>query len=923
MQQLLFYLGYAARNLWRNRRWSGFAIFSVAAGVATVVALRSLGLAIGDSLTENVRSSNKGDVMLSVARGGLGMVLDPSNTEAVFSQFQLDNLANWIEDNDIPAWTAYTFVNGMQVTALGASTAGRPQFINAFFIDPETYPVTQDIFALEPEGVPLGDLFQGGNEIVISQNLAEAQQVQVGDSVRVSGTETEFVVRGIIPTSAQAGLRQFASQEIFSVLFGFVYFDEDLAGTVIPVATEPNRINFNLPDGTSPDDIVTLAWRAERVLSSNARSRVEVDTVVEVLDENQFVADILGRLIVAMGLGAMLIGGVGIINTMLVMVRRRTEEIAALKTFGLKGRQIAAMFLAEAFWLGLVGSLVGSGFGVVLSGVANNYGATFTQQTLTWRLYPEAILFGVVLGLIVSMIFGVLPVLSAARVRPAIILRPNETYIPAAGIAQSIVVLIFMVISLGVIAGQILGHIPIGIITVAVSLIILGLLAMLLWVVVWLVGKLPAFGWVDLKLALRNLSTRRFRTATTLLALSAGMFALSSIAFFGAGVRQITNFSLTKTIGGNVLVFPLLPANVARPLVDARLNSLDGVEYITRFKTYSGVVLEIDGATVGSTMSEAEEERLYAEIQQASEIGDFQRVTELAAQLPQSVNITMSVRDTTNPNPPDEQLIAGRWLTPEDEGKPVVVVRLGDDLAPYNLTVGSKVTVAVHSFGFNRGGSNEQSVTFEVVGLLPGGGSSLQAQSFSGDFEIPVNVISGGGSDNFELTVVQVQPEKLNSVLVGITALPLVFALDISFFDTVLTNIINQFSALPILVGLLSLGAAAVIMANTVALATLERRRQIGILKAVGLKGNRVLGVMLLENILISLLGGVLGIGLSALGVYIMTKYGLDDAILIPPDALPVAIALVIAAVAIGAIATLLSASMAVRERVLNVLRYE
>ena len=112
-------------------------------------------------------------------------------------------------------------------------------------------------------------------------------------------------------------------------------------------------------------------------------------------------------------------------------------------------------------------------------------------------------------------------------------------------------------------------------------------------------------------------------------------------------------------------------------------------------------------------------------------------------------------------------------------------------------------------------------------------------------------------------------------------------------------------------------------MANTVALATLERRRQIGILKAVGLKGRRVLGVMLLENLLISLLGGLLGLGLSALGVAIMSRLGIEATILIPDDARPVAVALVIAAVLIGALATVLSARMAIRERALNVLRYE
>src|SRR5690606_13970937 len=166
-------------------------------------------------------------------------------------------------------------------------------------------------------------------------------------------------------------------------------------------------------------------------------------------------------------------------------------------------------------------------------------------------------------------------------------------------------------------------------------------------------------------------------------------------------------------------------------------------------------------------------------------------------------------------------------------------------------------------------------------------------------------------------------PEHLDNALLELSSLPLIYSIDITFIDGLIGRFINQFSALPILVGLLSLGAAAVIMANTVALATLERRRQIGILKAVGLKGRRVLGVMLLENILISLLGGLLGVGLSALGVLVMSYFGIQATILIPSDSTPIAIALILAAVGIGAAATFASAQVAIQERALNVLRYE
>jgi ABC-type antimicrobial peptide transport system permease subunit len=278
--------------------------------------------------------------------------------------------------------------------------------------------------------------------------------------------------------------------------------------------------------------------------------------------------------------------------------------------------------------------------------------------------------------------------------------------------------------------------------------------------------------------------------------------------------------------------------------------------------------------------------------------------------------VTIAARDTTNPNiTSPEALIAGRYLTQEDRGQPVGVFRLSPTLQALGVEVGSTVTLEV----------NRRDFELEVIGLLPDmdaeGDFSFRPGEI-GDVVAPPETFGAAGSD-FQFNIAQVEPEHLNAALIELSSLPLVFSLDISFIDNLLGRFINQMSAIPILVGLLSLGAAAVIMANTVALATLERRRQIGILKAVGLKGQRVLWIMLLENTLVSLLGGALGVGLSMLGVSLMTSLGTGISIPLPRDATPTAIALVIAAVVIAWLATILSARVAVGEKVLNVLRYE
>ncbi len=901
MTQINFYLRYAFRNLWRSRRWSAFALFSVAAGVATVVALRSLGLAIGDSLTSNVRSSNHGDITLEMGGGG-GFNFGGSNEENGFTEADIARVEAWAKEHGATI-SASTTASNLQVTAVDFSTVGRPQFITSYFIDPKSYPPTADIRAVEPAGVPLGELFQGGNEIVISDNMAQNQGIKLGDKVRVSGTEDEFIVRGIVPTSAEAGLRN-----LFAAFFGFSYFDQSLKSN-LSVQKDATTISVALQD-TSPEAIETAKNQLDNLLSTG--HYYQTQTVTELIKQNQQIADILGSFIVVLGLGALLIGGVGIMNTMLVLMRRRTDEIAALKTFGLKGRQVATMFMAEAVLLGFAGSILGGIVGVLLSGLANAYGQALIQQPLTWRVYPEAIGFGSVVGMLITVVFGIIPVLIAVKVRPAAILRPNENSVPRLGCLQSIGMILLVVLALGLIAGQMLkpafsvatglptSPFTVGIIGVAVTLLLLGILIGMLWVIVWIIGKLPAFGSIDLRLALRNLTTHRTRTATTLLALGAGMFALSSIAFFGAGIRQLIQFTLSEQLGGNVLVFPILPANIANPLIDNVLSKQDGVVSRTRYQSGLGIIRTVDGQAVQAPESVQVPSRPGRGNRGQVEFSDY--------------SLRIGSRETTSTTISTGVLIAGRGLTPDDVGKPVAVLENMTRLQALNIHVGTHLGVEI----------NNKVTDFEVVGLT----QATTENSFNiggltgGEMQVPSSVI-GSGTSSIPFTIVNVNAESLNKVLLAINSIPLVYSIDITFIDNVISRFINQMSAIPILVGLLSLGAAAVIMANTVALATLERRRQIGILKAVGLKGRRVLLVMLLENTLVSVLGSLLGIGLSALGINIITALGTNLSQIIPPDATPVAIALLVAAVLIGWLATILSARTAISEHVTSVLRYE
>jgi putative ABC transport system permease protein len=893
LTRLFFYLRYAIHNLRGSGRWTIFAILSVAAGVATVVALRSLGLAIGDSLLVNLRDFNRGDITVRTVSGGpFAFTANQGSFErSVFLPEEIQRITEAVARYG-GTYTTYSVYSNVQVTAADAALTGRPQFVSTFFIEPNSFGSARDIRTIDPPHLALNDLLTGGRQVVISRNLADDQNLSVGDVVRITGTEDLFTVAGIVPTETESNIRN-----ITAAFFGFAYLHQDMA-TAMQLNPAPNHISIVLPDGTPTETIRQLGlelWRLRAGIYS-------MNTTPDLMETNAELADMLGRFIVVMGLGALLIGGVGIVNTMLVMVGRRTMEIASLKTFGMKRRQIAALFSTEAILLGLMGSVLGVIIGLALSLIVNRYGEALIQQPLVWRFYPEAVIFGFVMGMVITVVFGVLPVLIASRVRPAIILRPNQSHLPRTSGLEITISIGVLILVLGFITGQIVGPLVVralgddapnafivGVLIVTALLVILTLLVGLLWLIVWLVGHLPTFGSVDLRLALRNLTARRTRTATTLLALSAGMFALSSISFFGLGARQIMQFQFAETLGGNIMVVPLVRQEIGQTLINLLLSMQGDINYNTRMGAFFSRLETVDGSPVI--------------------LDDAQRP---------GVTIPLLIRETDRPDLRSGTLLAGRDLEPGDAGKPVIVLSeqslVESAVREFTLT---ELGVGINSVVQMR--INGQDYQFQVIGLVTSANSIIP--NFGGAF-LPPGVIDID-SATARFNVLDVAPENVTNVLVRLSSIPLLLAVDVTFLDSLMTRLIEQLSAIPTIVGLLSLGAAAVIMGNTVSLATLERRHQIGVLKAMGLKRKRVLRVMLLENTLIGLLGGVLGIAISSLLVSLMTALGTGVPVPLPLEGQLLALALIAASVLIAWGATFFSARLAVNERVARVLRYE
>ena len=146
-----------------------------------------------------------------------------------------------------------------------------------------------------------------------------------------------------------------------------------------------------------------------------------------------------------------------------------------------------------------------------------------------------------------------------------------------------------------------------------------------------------------------------------------------------------------------------------------------------------------------------------------------------------------------------------------------------------------------------------------------------------------------------------------------------VFVLEVQVFADLFATILRQFRTFPLVLSSLALLAAVVIVANAVALSTIERRKEIGLLKSSGAKARWVIIQLVVENSLLGLIGGAIGLGLAIVGLIALPSLlGIEFSV--SPF---IIIGVLLLTIVLTASVTLFSAVPAARERPLEILRGE
>lgn len=249
-----------------------------------------------------------------------------------------------------------------------------------------------------------------GSEILTELNVEDVDAVDlVGQEIQVRGINFEVV--GVLNPSAQGG-RDDPNESVFIPLSTgqFRIFGTDRIARINVKLTDANRVTASILD-------------IEAALRSAHRLRPQQSNDFRIQDNSEFLAAraeasaTLTWLLAGIAAVSLLVGGIGIMNIMLVSVTERTKEIGVRKALGATKRNVLLQFLLEAMVLCLIGGIVG---------VAAGYGAAmFLGRLNGWpmEVSPESVLLAVGFSAAIGITFGVLPARRAAALDPIEALR--------------------------------------------------------------------------------------------------------------------------------------------------------------------------------------------------------------------------------------------------------------------------------------------------------------------------------------------------------------------------------------------------------------------------------------------------------------------------------------------------------------------
>ncbi|MEV0332061.1 FtsX-like permease family protein [Nocardia sp. NPDC050717] len=694
----------------------------------------------------------------------------------------------------------------------------------------------------DPETFVAGRPPAEAGEIALNSSGAEKAGLQVGQRTKV-----------LIPSKGDpfdvtlTGIYEMPGAESSGVVA--VMFTEQQGRKLFTDGTHVAYADIAAKPGVDADDLRDqLAAGLPNYKVQNA-DEVREDMKKEISEALTFI----NYFLLAFGAIALIVGTFIIYNTFSMIVAQRLRELALLRAIGASREQVGRSVVGEAVVIGLIGSVIGlvAGIGLAfgLSALLNAFDLGLPTGSLT--VLPRTAIVALLVGLIVTVASAYAPARRAAKVPPVEAMRSEFASAGDSLRIRTVVGAVMAVVGgvLVYLGAQGTGKsaaVTVGIGALGLILAVLLAAPALSRPMVLVLGVLTRpFGPIG-QMARNNAVRNPRRTAATAFALTLGLMLVSAIGILGASAKTSVGVLIDKGVKAEYVLAG--PQMIGAPIgaVDAVRSEVPGVSDVTGIRV---VAFKVDGEQIGATSPD----------------GPIDPVMDIDV-------ISGSTTIAANGLLVDETAATERgWKV----GDKVTVTSL--DNQKLELTVG---------------GIYANSPLLGPMVVDPGVYEKLMPQSLRTNIFVLVKAEPGT-----DLAAMRTNLEKATEPFV------VVQVQDHEEFKGAQGQQIN--TLLAILYGLLALAVVIAVLGiiNTLALSVVERRREIGMLRAVGTQRSQVRRTIYLESMLIAIFGAIVGLVLGiALGVgFLRTLRDLGiDQITIPWSQL---VAVLIASGVVGVLA--------------------
>ena len=396
----------ALDSLSSNKLRSALTVLGIVIGVGAVIGIMAVGTGAQNAITGQI--SGIGTNLMFVFRGGNEDVRNPKpltlqDAEAIADPFaapSIDGVAPVLQDT------------------LELSYAGESTFAQSFGVTSSHNRVV-NLALSEGEFISESNILGRAAVAVIGPDTAETllgrKEGVVGETIRIEGQP--FRVIGVMASRGGSGFGNQDNQ------------------VMVPLTTAQtrlfsrgrDRVDMIMVKANSPEAVPVANEEIASILRARHRTPIGADDFT-VLTQEDFLTTagtITGVLTLFLGGIAgisLLVGGIGIMNIMLVSVTERTREIGLRKAVGARKRDILLQFLTESSLLSLTGGLIGIGLGWALSSIVGAIAAA-SNTDLVPAVTLNAVLLATLFSAAVGLFFGLYPAKRAADLEPVEALR--------------------------------------------------------------------------------------------------------------------------------------------------------------------------------------------------------------------------------------------------------------------------------------------------------------------------------------------------------------------------------------------------------------------------------------------------------------------------------------------------------------------